>query len=192
MAIGCDRPIVLGVFLVMKRNQPRADALVNLILDISDLFIHNPCGNDTSCNHQEVCRNMIHRFDPFYDSGWSSRPGAGPRNFMAADIYREEDRYLVAVDVPGVSEENTEVTVEKKTLTLTVDRSLPAGDDGSLVSRGRPRGTFTRRFYLGEGLDPDGIEATLENGVLTLAIPIVEAAKARKIEVGTIRNAITS
>ena len=51
---------------------------------------------------------MIHRFDPFYDQGWSSLPGAGPRNFMAADIYREEDRYLVAVDIPGVSEENTE------------------------------------------------------------------------------------
>lgn len=135
---------------------------------------------------------MIHRFDPFYDYGWSTRPSAGPRNFMAADIYREEDRYLVAVDIPGVSEENTDVTVEKKTLTLTVDRSLPTADDGSLVSRGRPRGTFTRRFYLGEGLDPDGIEATLENGVLTLAIPIVESAKARKIEVGTIRNAITS
>ena len=43
----------------------------------------------------------------------------------------------------------------------------------------------SRQFFLGEGLDPDRIEAGYDHGVLTLAIPIAETAKARKIAVST-------
>lgn len=135
---------------------------------------------------------MLHHFDPFADYDWLARPGSRHRPFMAADIYREGDRYFVEIDVPGVVEENLDVTVEKKTLTVTVDRPYQKSEERTSIARGRPFGTYTRRFFLGERLDAESIEATLENGVLTLTIPIIETAKARKIEVGTIRTAIES
>ena len=128
---------------------------------------------------------MHYRFDPY--SSWGRTV---TRSYMGADIYRGEDRYIVEVDVPGVAEDAIDVTVEKKTLSITVDRPAGTGEGFDLVSRGRPTGTFTRRFYLGDGLDADGVEAGLENGVLTISIPVVETAKARKIEVGTVRPAI--
>ncbi|HEU4847151.1 MAG TPA: Hsp20 family protein, partial [Rubrobacteraceae bacterium] len=49
----------------------------------------------------------------------------------------------------------------------------------------RPQGEFTRQLLLGENLDPDNVEANYENGVLTLAIPVAEKAKPRRISVGS-------
>jgi HSP20 family protein len=132
---------------------------------------------------------MYYRFDPFADH-WHRPMARGGRSFMGADVYRDDDRYLVVVDVPGVGESDVDVTVEKKTMTISVERQTPADEKLELVSRGRVSGEFTRRFYLGDGLDPEGVEASLENGVLTISIPVVEQAKARKVEVGTIRKAI--
>jgi HSP20 family protein len=110
---------------------------------------------------------------------------------MATDIYSEGDRYFLEVDVPGVEQEAIDVTVEKKTLTVTVERRGEDDTKRVAVIRDRPFGTFTRRFFLSDGLEPEAIEATLENGVLTLSIPIVETAKAKKIEVGVVRKAVT-
>ncbi len=135
---------------------------------------------------------MLTRFDPFQDFDWLNRPNLQTRGYMAADVYRQGDRYFLEMDVPGATDDNIDITVEKNTLTVAVERPQRDTDDETMVVRDRPFGTFSRRFYLGEGLDADRIEASLNNGVLTLVIPIVEAAKARKIEVGTVRDAIES
>ena len=139
---------------------------------------------------QEVQSIMLHRFDPlFHDFEWSAAR-AGTRRFMNADIYRKGDRYFVEIDVPGVSEDAIEITVEKKTLAITVDRPLGDDDERSSLIQDRPFGSFARRFFLGEGLDPDGVEASLDRGVLIVSIPMAEMAKARKIAVSTGRDAI--
>ena len=54
-----------------------------------------------------------------------------------------------------------------------------------MLIRERPQGEFTRQLLLGENLDVDKIEADYENGVLTLAIPVAEKAKSRRISVGS-------
>jgi HSP20 family protein len=133
---------------------------------------------------------MLNRFDPFQDFDWLNRPTLTARGYMAADVYRQDDRYFLEMDVPGVTQDQVDITVEKNTLTVAVERPQRTSDAELTMVRDRPFGSFNRRFYLGEGLDADGIEASLENGVLTLVIPIIEAAKARKIEVGAVRPAI--
>ncbi len=135
---------------------------------------------------------MLHRFDLFGDYDWNTRIPMAPRWFMASDVYQGDDNYYVEIDVPGVAEDQIDVTLDRKTLTVAVNRAHPAHEEWTSVMRGRPFGTFTRRFYLSDGLDSDGIQATLDNGVLTLAIPMLETAKARKIEIGTVHSAISS
>jgi len=49
----------------------------------------------------------------------------------------------------------------------------------------RPTGVFSRQLFLGDTLDTDKLEATYDNGVLTLHIPVSEQAKPRKISIGT-------
>ena len=47
----------------------------------------------------------------------------------------------------------------------------------------RPTGTFSRQLFLGDTLDADNIEASCENGVLTVTIPVAEKAKPRKVAI---------
>ncbi len=47
----------------------------------------------------------------------------------------------------------------------------------------RPHGTFTRQLLLGDSLDADRIEARYDHGVLTVSIPVAEAARPRGVEV---------
>lgn len=123
---------------------------------------------------------MIQRFDPFFET--HHRPSI-QRYFLAADAYRVEDTFYLEVDAPGVELGDIDIEVEKKHLTVTVARPQLVDEDRTEVVRGRPNGTFVRRFFLGDGLDGDGIEASYENGVLTLSIPVNEASKARKVAI---------
>jgi len=130
---------------------------------------------------------MLMRTDPFRDfdrlveqlAGTPARPAA-----MPMDAYRNDDRFLVQFDLPGVATDSIDLTVEKNVLTVHAERSRPTGgDDVEMVAAERPQGTFSRQLFLGDTLDPDGIEAEYEAGVLTLQIPIAERAKPRKVEI---------
>jgi HSP20 family protein len=103
---------------------------------------------------------------------------------MPMDAYRKGDTFLVQLDLPGVSGDSIELTVEDNVLTIKADRRSPSTSDGveTLVSE-RPYGTFTRQMFLGDNLDTERIDANYEGGVLTLTIPVAPHAKARRIEV---------
>lgn len=130
---------------------------------------------------------MLMRTDPFRDfdrliqqaTGTPSRPAP-----MPMDAYRNQDTFLVQFDLPGVGGDAIDLTVEKNVLTVHAERSRPVGNDEvEMVAAERPQGTFSRQLFLGDTLDPDGIEADYEAGVLTLRIPIAERAKPRKVEI---------
>ena len=68
-------------------------------------------------------------------------------------------------------------------LTVRAER-VPAKNDGAeMIVAERPYGTFTRQVFLGETLDAESIAADYAAGVLTLTIPVREAAKPRSIQV---------
>ncbi len=123
---------------------------------------------------------IMHRFDPFFEAHY--RP-TGRGYFLSADAYRVEDTFYLEIDTPGVKLEDIDIEVEKKHLTVNVERRELTEDGRTDIVRGRPTGTFTRRFFLGDGLDGENVEASYDNGVLTLSIPVNEAAKARKIAI---------
>lgn len=135
---------------------------------------------------------MLMRSDPFADFDRLSRQvwGSTRFTFMPVDAYRKDDRFWLHVDLPGVDPESIDLTVEKNTLTITANREWQREDDMQVVLNERPTGAFSRQFFLGEGLDPDRIEAGYDHGVLTVSIPIAETAKARKIEIGTVHEAL--
>jgi HSP20 family protein len=100
------------------------------------------------------------------------------------DAYRKEDQFLLQFDVPGVDSESIELTVDNNTLTVKAERRAPLLADGieALVAE-RPHGVFTRQILLGDNLDTTKIDAQYAEGVLTLAIPVADEAKPRKIDV---------
>ena len=129
---------------------------------------------------------MLMRFDPYHELDRLLGPplarDARPLT-MPMDAYRDGDAFVVQLDLPGVDARSIDLTVEKNVLVVRAERSGPEVDEKSRLVSERPRGTFTRQLFLGEGLDSEKIEATYDAGVLTIRIPVAEQAKPRKVEV---------
>lgn len=135
---------------------------------------------------------MLLRFDPFAEfDRMTRRLESSGGTYMAADAYRHQDAFVLHLDMPGVDPDSIDLTVEKNTLTVTAERRWEAAEEIQVLMHERPTGSFTRRFFLGEGLDTETIEAGYDQGVLTVRIPVREAAKPRKITVGNADRALT-
>ena len=127
---------------------------------------------------------MLMRFDPFREFDrlfW----GQGHTPVMALDAFGEGDRFVVHADLPGVDPASIDLTVEKNVLTVRAERRAAQGDGQEWLVNERAQGSFERQLFLGEGLDTDHIEAHYDQGVLTVTIPVAEAAKPRKVEIAT-------
>jgi HSP20 family protein len=101
------------------------------------------------------------------------------------DAYRQGDTFYVHFDLPGVRAGSIDLTVEQNVLTVRAERFTEQPDDAEMLVAERPAGTFTRQVFLGDTLDAENIGADYRAGVLTLTIPVHEAAKPRSIQVTT-------
>ena len=128
---------------------------------------------------------MLMRTDPFRDLdrltqqvfGTPARPAA-----MPIDAYRLGDTFVVEFDLPGVSPDSIDLTVERNVLTVHASRAR-RDDQTELLVAERSHGTFSRQLFLGETLDTDRIDASYHDGVLRLEIPVAEQAKPRKVAI---------
>ncbi|MBO0727956.1 MAG: Hsp20/alpha crystallin family protein [Acidimicrobiaceae bacterium] len=129
---------------------------------------------------------MLMRTDPFRDLdrltqqvfGTVARPAA-----MPMDAYRKGTDFYVHFDLPGIDPDSIDLTVEQNVLTVKAERTAVAADGVEMMVSERPVGTFSRQLFLGETLDADAIAADYRAGVLTLTIPVREAAKPRKLAI---------
>lgn len=127
---------------------------------------------------------MLMRFDPFRElDRLTQGPSWQVRNTVPLDVYRRGDKFIVRVDLPGIEPSSLDVTIEKNVLTIKAERSWAPADGDELIVNERPQGTFTRRLFLGEGLDTEHVSAAYEQGVVTISVPVAEQAKARKVEI---------
>jgi HSP20 family protein len=99
------------------------------------------------------------------------------------EAYRRGDTFFVQLDVPGVKDEDVEVTVEGNMVNVRAERTMPHEEGDEVIVDERPRGTFTRQLLLGENLDAGGLQGTYERGVLTITIPVSRAAQPRKVPI---------
>ena len=128
---------------------------------------------------------MLMRTDPFRDFDRLAEAVLGTRArpaVMPMTAYRDDDSFVVHLDLPGASADSIDLTVEHDVLTVHAERKPPAGDAERVVDE-RSYGVFSRQLFLGETLDADRLSANYDAGVLTLRIPIAEKAKPRKVEI---------
>ncbi|MDQ1130521.1 Hsp20/alpha crystallin family protein [Microbacterium sp. SORGH_AS_0888] len=108
----------------------------------------------------------------------------GPRQ-MPMDLYRDGDHYVLAADLPGIDPGSVDVDVDGQLLTIRAERTLPAGEGVTWITRERAAGSYLRQLSLGQGIDTENISAHYRNGVLSVTIPVSEKAKPRKVQVLT-------
>ena len=99
-----------------------------------------------------------------------------------SSVIEDGDGYTLQVEMPGVSKEGLEISVENNELTILGRRSLPTVE-GTLVHRESRSNNFRRSFELDPSIDTGRITAKIEQGVATLVLPKAEQVKPRKITV---------
>jgi HSP20 family protein len=141
---------------------------------------------------------VVLTFDPFREFdrlagqmfGTAAAGGATTTMAMPMDLYRSGDHFVLHCDLAGIDPGSVQVDVDGKVLSIRAERTPRTESDVQWVRRERATGVFERRLTLGDGLDLEHIAATWQDGVLTLTIPIAEAAKPRRIPVNAGRGQV--
>jgi HSP20 family protein len=133
-------------------------------------------------------------FEDFFDSGFQqSRPTLARqilpseigrrKTFPALNLWENQEGYFLEAECPGLDIENLELTITGNQLTINGERKADYEEDTTFHRQERGVGKFSRIITLPTEVDPNKIEASLKNGVLTIQLLKAEDAKPRKIEV---------
>jgi HSP20 family protein len=99
------------------------------------------------------------------------------------DVFEDESGITLLADLPGVSRDRLGIRVDGESLVLEATAATLQPENMQLVYGEAQYPSYRRQFTLSRELDPSRIEASLKDGVLKLAIPKLEEAKPRRIEV---------
>ena len=99
------------------------------------------------------------------------------------DIVEHPDAFLVTADLPGVDESHVDVRLEKGVLRLEAKLAVENDPSWTPLHTEYRTGGYQREFALSEHIDPEGIEASLRDGVLELRLPKAAAHQPRSVEV---------
>ena len=120
---------------------------------------------------------------------FGSNVTANARGFSPAiDVRANEDEIVFVADVPGIKEEDLDVTLEDGVLTIKGQQRFE-GTGKEKVWLGRSYGAFSRSFTLPDTVDPEKLEASLADGVLTVRVAQMPKAKPRKITIAPSKKA---
>ncbi|GIX37140.1 MAG: heat-shock protein Hsp20 [Silanimonas sp.] len=99
------------------------------------------------------------------------------------DIREDGTGITLVADLPGVPKDRLELRVEGDQLAIDAEMAIPAPDDMESVHGEVSVPRYRRVFTLSKELDPEGISADLQQGVLTIRIPKARHAQPRRIAV---------
>ncbi|MGH7476286.1 MAG: Hsp20/alpha crystallin family protein [Longimicrobiales bacterium] len=117
---------------------------------------------------------------------WGGRPGDGGTLLAPPVNVREDDDNLyVEVEVPGVTPDDIEISLENGMLRISGEKKQTRTDEsGDYHIFERRYGRFERSFSLARRFDPDRITARYDDGVLRITLPKTEEARPRRIRIG--------
>ena len=102
----------------------------------------------------------------------------------AVDIVESADAYTLTADLPGLTKDNINLTVEEGVLTLTGERKNEHSESKEFGHcYERAHGKFSRSFRLEAGVDHTKIKAGFKNGLLKVELPKVEASKPFEVSI---------
>jgi HSP20 family protein len=133
-------------------------------------------------------RGLAGLFENFADvSGVTGKEPLAFGNFVpAVDVYEDEQNVMLKLEVPGVNEEDLNVSLENSTLTVSGERKFEKEEKEENFHRIERRyGSFTRTFRLPSTVDPEKVEAAYDKGILKITLAKRAEAKPKQIKVST-------
>jgi HSP20 family protein len=132
---------------------------------------------------------MNRLFNTFFDAPASTHGGSGTSNTLrrwlpAMDLVETEGDFVLRADLPGLSDSDVNVELEDNVLTISGERKSDHEERKEGYYRvERAWGSFSRSLTLPEGVDPTGVKASFDKGVLEVRVPKPEARKPRRVSI---------
>jgi len=126
-------------------------------------------------------QNML---DDFFAEDWS-RPRSLMKDTFKIDVKEDEKEYMVEAELPGITKEDVNLSIEDGRLCISVNKEevKEDKDEKNYIHRERRYTSMQRNVFLAEAAD-EGIKAKLEDGVLTITVPKkVHEDKSKAIEI---------
>lgn len=114
---------------------------------------------------------------------FSSYDYAPAASFPPVNAYANEDGIAITAQLPGVQQEDLDISVFRDTMTLRGKRDPEVADQKAYHRRERGHGEFVRNISLPFRVDPERVEATMQNGVLRISLHRPDEDKPRRIKV---------
>jgi HSP20 family protein len=123
----------------------------------------------------------------FGEGGREGYAAGAPATFAPKfDVFERKDAYVFTADLPGVKEDDLDITLTENRLMVSGKREAEERKEGErFYAYEREFGAFTRTFSLPEGVDAEHVKADFKDGVLTLVVPKRPEVQPKKITVGS-------
>jgi len=130
-------------------------------------------------------RHMNRLFDEFFGRDFAIEPFRGVGEWIPAlDIAETDDAIIVKAELPGLARNDVELTLTDDVLTVRGEKKAENEEKTKSFHRvERSYGSFERSVRLSTSVKPDKVMATFKNGVLTVHLPKVEAARTRSVKI---------
>ncbi len=128
---------------------------------------------------------MNRLFNTLFDAPAPGNGGGAIRRWIPAmDLVETDEKFVLRADLPGLSEDDVNIELEDNVLTVSGERKGEHEERKEGYYRvERASGAFSRSLTLPEGVNPEGIEASFDRGVLEVRIPKPEERKPRKVAI---------
>ncbi len=145
--------------------------------------------------------NTITRIDPFRElaSFFENWAPTGKDQLAAGtfappvDVYEDEQNLVLKLEIPGVNEEDLNVSLENNVLTIQGERKFEKEEKEENFHRIERRyGSFTRTFRLPNTIDTEKVEASYDKGILKVSLAKRAEAKPKQIKVGNGQKTLQS
>jgi len=133
---------------------------------------------------QTLQQEVNRLFGAAFDSGAVGNDEITRSWIPAMDLVEEEEHFVLRAALPGVEEDSINVELQDNVLTISGEREPEhRAQDGGYQLLERAWGAFSRSLTLPEGIDPESIQASFNNGVLEVRVPKPEERKPRRVAI---------
>ena len=116
-------------------------------------------------------------------SDWLGNTTAGTGSYPPVNLFQRGDDLVAIIELPGVNRNDLNIQVKNDSIRIAGRKSVDFPEQASAHRRERLWGEFDRTIAVPMQIDPDGIEAEYNDGLLALVIPRAERDKPRTIEI---------
>jgi HSP20 family protein len=132
--------------------------------------------------------SLQNEMNRLFNTVFDTPPGNGGtlrRWVPAMDLVETDDHFVLRADLPGLKQEDVKIELEDTTLTVSGERLAEHESKGEGYYRvERAFGEFSRSLTLPQGVDPEAVSASFENGVLEVRIPKPQESKPTRVQIG--------